>query len=222
MSSTSWDDLVKNFLSKYPLGFNDPAYIEEERIYKDKQSALLQELLPREEFELLLSCGEVNECLDRIIRTVTATNLVHQRYTQHQFCSNLVKHHELAVLLPSSLFKLLYEPGTISQAFNSFSGLLEDIHSCSWQLSTLFLALLDPTKHLFVQPARVKTASQLFCPGPGLRYSPEPTHDGYMRIVKFAEHAKAWLLRQRNPNLHPADLWDMQGFMFVSIDGDAC
>lgn len=57
-------------------GFNTPSFVADEIAYKRKASEEAHVLLPREEFERLLTEGDIDEILQRLKHIGRATNLL--------------------------------------------------------------------------------------------------------------------------------------------------
>ncbi len=117
------------------------------------------------------------------------------------------------MLFANRLIDLLYGPAPHQERFEKFVKILYDIGAAKWTIATYFPFLAFPEHEIFVKPEVTKHAARMV--GMEIGYQPEVTWDGYERIRQFASSLRDKLLSDGRPGLVPADMIDVQSFMWV-------
>ena len=73
-SYCGYDGAITRFLGIFREGFEDPLYLEQERNYKERARALLNETVP------IAEAANGTDCVEEIVAAYTATNLVDPRW----------------------------------------------------------------------------------------------------------------------------------------------
>jgi len=201
---------IQFFLEKFPDGFYGQKFNEEERKYKDKASALAQELLGKEIFSSLLSKEEYTEVIKRALKIVNSTNLIfpNEKMSLTDGLKNLNNQREFA----TSLFWMLFGEEELEQRFKVFSKVLEEIDAAKWTTATYFLFIFHPDKYMFVKPTVTQHSSEL-C-GYEINYKPKLNWLTYKSVMEFSMYLKSELAE-----LKPRDMIDVQSFMWCIKPG---
>jgi len=200
----------RRFLEKFPLGFADPAYLAAERNYKVEASERWAREMGREQLEPLLGAGEFAEVAQRAMQIEATTNLLD--VFAKAALRNAAKAEPEA--FARGLFELVCGEGEMPDRFEGFGAMLDSLpqpktQTFKWPIQTIFPFLADPRENLFLKPKVTQLAADRF--GFDLQYRPQPAWDVYARVLEFARQ-----LAQDLADLKPADLIDIQSFIYVS------
>ncbi len=201
-----FDSMVAAFLRRFPRGFRDPEYIEQERNYKDEASRLCGKLLGERAVAALLARGEEREVADRAVKILNATNLVFPN--EKMDLKDGLQDASATGSFARSLWALLYGPGDLSGRFEGFAAVLSEIGASKWTTASYYLFLRFPERFIFVKPMVTLAASDR-C-GFDIAYRPEVNWPTYRRTLDFAED-----LKKRLSHLEPADMIDVQSFIWA-------
>jgi len=199
------EQATAKFLEKYPKGFQDPAYIADEREPKLKSHRLAAELLDEAVLKPLLEAGEFAEIGERARKVVAATQLVFPA-ERSAFAAAIQDPEQCAAVAPA-LVDLLYGEGTYQPRFEAFCAALKTIGVAKWTLATYFAFLRFPDAHVLVKPTVSQAAAQV-C-GFDLKYHAEPNWATYEAARRLAEY-----LRDALAEMKPQDLIDVQLFLW--------
>ncbi|MGH9492745.1 MAG: hypothetical protein ACRD2K_04530 [Terriglobales bacterium] len=209
-STITHAEAKRRFLAKFPLGFADSAYQVAERNSKVEASERWAREMSREELERLLAAGEFAEVAQRAMQIEAQTNLLD--VFAKAALRNAAKAEPEA--FARGLFELVCGEGEMPDRFEGFAAMLDSLpqpktQTFKWPIQTIFPFLADPREHLFLKPKVTQLAADRF--GFDLQYRPQPAWDVYARVLEFARQ-----LAQDLADLKPADLIDIQAFLYLS------
>ena len=78
----------------------------------------------------------------------------------------------------------------------------------TWPLHTVFGFIARPEREIFLKPNVTRNAAEAY--GYDFRYQSRPAWDTYASLLQFAETVRCDQLE-----LHPRDMIDIQGFIWV-------
>ncbi len=209
-STVTQAEAKRRFLTKFPLGFQDPAYRAAERDVKVEASERWAREMGREQLEPLLGAGEFAEIAQRAMQIEARANLLD--VFAKAALRNAAKAEPEA--FARGLFELVCGEGEMPDRFEGFGAMLDSLpqpktQTFKWPIQTIFPFLADPREHLFLKPKVTQLAADRL--GFDLQYRPQPAWDVYARVLEFARQ-----LSQDLAELKPADLIDVQSFIYVS------
>lgn len=209
-STITQAEAKRRFLAKFPQGFADSAYQAEERAHKVQASERWAREMSREELEPLLAAGEFAQMAQRAMQIEAQTNLLD--VFAKAALRNAAKAEPEA--FARGLFELVCGEGEMPDRFEGFAAMLDSLpqpktQTFKWPIQTIFPFLADPREHLFLKPKVTQLAADRF--GFDLQYRPQPAWDVYARVLEFARQ-----LAQDLADLKPADLIDVQAFIYLS------
>lgn len=194
-------------LKKWPLGFNDPGFVENEITYKLKYQTNLKTLLGKEIFSDLLDQKEYSEIVKRALK-IAQINLIDQHDTIPII--EPLKQEDTAKLFSVSLFNLLYDDVPYQERFTTFAKTVENIHpNHSWPITTLYSFLHDPSKFMFMKPDYTKEAAKNM--NFELNYKSVPNWRTYCCLVQFADFIKE---EASALGYNTRDYMDVQSFIY--------
>ena len=202
---------IDSFLVKFPLGFEDPAYLKAER--KDKvaaSDACLKELSP-EAFLAAKESGDPALLIDVVKRIVSMTNLIQGSFEKPKLFDAIRDERNSAPFL-AALKDLMHGPGDAPERLERFSSYMHALGLRKWTYGTYFLFLSDRKNCMFVKPEGLKGALEIAAYP--LEYHSTPTAALYRRIMEFARWVEAKLLDTKNERLVPKSMIDVQSFIW--------
>jgi hypothetical protein len=182
------EDCRNRFLRFFPQGFQDAKYFEWERGYKQSAREQWNEILNRRVFRALLQNGEYFEIAARAVRIESKTNLLFS--FEKMALRDAVKTEKSARAFAEGLFALLHGAGKIERKFET------------WRAT---LAAL-PRRQTRVLTTRQAALSYGF----DFQYVSKPNWETYALLLEFAE-----TIRRDQSDLRPADMIDLQSFIWV-------
>ena len=209
-SAITHAEAKRRFLAKFPLGFADTAYQQAERNSKVEASERWAREMNREELERLLVAGEFAEVAQRALQIEAQSNLLD--VFAKAALRNAAKAEPEA--FARGLVELVSGESEMPDRFEAFAAMLDSLpqpktQTFKWPIQTIFPFLADPREHLFLKPKVTQLAADRF--GFDLQYRPQPAWDVYARVLEFARQ-----LAQDLAELKPADLIDIQAFLYLS------
>ncbi len=201
-----FDSMVADFLKRFPKGFRDPNYVEQERNYKDEASRLCGKLLREREVAAFIARGEEGEVADRAVKVLNATNLVFPN--EKMDLRDGLQDEGAKGRFARALWALLYAPGDLSGRFEGFVDVLNEVGAAKWTTASYYLFLRFPKRFIFLKPT-VTLAAADRC-GFDIAYRPEVNWTTYRRTLDFAQD-----LQKRLSALEPADMIDVQSFIWA-------
>ncbi|KHK03097.1 DUF3553 domain-containing protein [Desulfovibrio sp. TomC] len=210
--TVSFPNLEAGFLKMFPGGFNDERYVSHERAGKIEASKQLHDTLGCATLETLLRAGDYDAVCTLAKKLLTKTSLIFPN-EKTALADGLKKGDEQKEQFAKALDILLYGEGELGPRFTAFVETLEKLDACRWTTATYYLFLLDPAQHIFIKPTIFQRAAQA-C-GFDIGYQARPSWAGYQRMLGFT----AYLAKQLGERalLAPADLIDVQGFIWCSL-----
>ena len=210
---------IRTFLTKFPLGFRDPAYLEEERNYKLAAHNLWVETRGNGQGEALLESGDTAETTRRAQRVLRDVNLVNI-FEGAAFRDGL-KCQGPATAFFRGLFNLLASLAPEEALFEALAAAVHDLPAAKgrsspdkWAVATILPFLARPDTFMFLKPEITKRFAEML--NFNLAYDPHPNWRTYRRLLKLGE-----LLIQELRPMGAQDWIDVQSFMFVVGDSDA-
>jgi hypothetical protein len=198
-------EAVAAFLEKYPEGFLGAAYQEEERAPKMAAHEALNELLGREVIDGLIAEGSFAEVGKRALRVIGKTNLVYPN--DRAALSKAMKQPEHPETFAKALREHLYGEEAPDVRFKRFTDALQTFSAGRWTLVTYFPFVAFPEDYMILKPTVTQNAAAV-CRF-DLGYKAEPNRITYGRLLAFAR-----VLRGVMADLKPADMFDLQAFMW--------
>ncbi len=203
-------EAVQQFRRLFPLGFEDPQYLEYERDYKVAAHELTVELLDKEPFCELLAGGQHEEACRRALKVVNRTNIIFPQ--EKMALKDGLKNAASCERFASDLYNMLYGNDQLCPRFERFSATLTEIGAAKWTIVSYFLFLRFPDRYMFLKPTVSQNAAGLM--GFELNYRPDLNWLTYKALLDFSGDLRA---RMGQLGLHPRDMIDVQSFMF-SVD----
>ena len=200
------------FLTKFPQGFSDPAYVENERIYKANASAFLRQHLSRESLLPLIASEDFDSVCKLAKKVVSKTNLIFANESM-DLADGIKKGEPERRLFALALADLLHGEGDLGPRFDAFVDALEALDACKWTTATYFIALYNPGQYIFVKPSFIQKAAQAV--GLDIGYTTRPGWACYQRIRGLIDYISGQL--SKRDLLRPSDLIDVQGFIWTSL-----
>jgi Protein of unknown function (DUF3553) len=217
-SFMSFGKAVENFLSYFPNGFRDPAYIDgphNERAYKLVAHRLMAELLGPTPFARLLAERQYAEIADRAKKVVGRTNLI-SPYEKIWLSNSLVAASSQN-RFADSLYAMLYGTGDPEARFTAYAETLGAIGAAKWPVATYFPFMALPNEHMFLKPVVTQEAAQVL--GQEVNYRPELNWLTYRQVLALALRIRTELMKDGRTDLEPRDMIDVQSFIWVTAPG---
>ncbi|MGB3052043.1 MAG: hypothetical protein WBB42_13655 [Polyangiales bacterium] len=218
----TFEQQVAYFMTLYPVGFEDEAYIKSERGEpggksgdKLKESAIerAEDLLSHKNLDELTGNASYEEIHQMIYEILTSTKSTTQKAEATRF-KNLPEESRETVAL--SLQELLYGERAYPVRFDSFVAALDVEDGATWPLTTLLPALVYPADHLFVKPTFLKKQALILDIDP--KYDTTPNATTY---VQFLEAANKTMELLQEAGQRPRDLWDVHVFICKTLSPKA-
>jgi succinate dehydrogenase / fumarate reductase, cytochrome b subunit len=212
--AASLERQLEIFLGRFPLGFEDPRFLEEERGVPGGRRAgrmggvlLAQDELAVEPLrELLLAKHGVGTYA--LVRKVAQRSRGFLSPEDLLSLSALASDALVEQRFCETLFDLLHGKSSLEERFETFSK-VTPAGAATWPLCTLAGALFDPARQLFVHPSI--SFPQATLQGSPTRGQGRPTGAGYSAMLALARTLGSWLDAAGH---RPRDLLDV--FIFSS------
>jgi hypothetical protein len=205
-SAATFAEMVKEFLTLYPEGFQDPTYLKSERNYKESAVEKARQLLAQDRLSSLLASAQYEQCHRTATDCAALTNLMLTSEKSRLKAIPPEAHQAFA----NQFFDLLYGKRDYSKRVETFANRLLRYDAGKWTIATYFGFLQDPVARVFVKPTAVQRAAKAL--HRDLKYDAEPSAEVYARVVSLCEDVKAQL---EAAHLRPADMVDVQGFLWI-------
>lgn len=203
--------MIEAFLEKFPKGFDDPLYLDQERNYKLKASSYCREHLTSAAF------SDTNEqstsLLDHVRKLVGMTNMIQGSFEKPKLLDT-IGNPEHSELFRGALADVLHGAGDPPTRLERFSEALGQLGLMKWTYATYFLFLSEPDACMFVKPEGLKRSLEI-SGYQRIDYESEPSARLYREILRFAEWLKKKLEQEQRPELKPRDMIDVQSFIWV-------
>lgn len=204
---------IEAFLRRYPGGFQDAAYLEDERGYKWSAHERWAETLGGGRGEALLAAGDVEAVRSLVLAAEGPTNYLHP--VEKAALRDAISDPAGSPRFLAALLALAAEEKASEAAFTDYVASLAALETrgktrpLRWTLATVLPAIARPDLHFFVKPDSTRLCA-LRLPI-DLLYAAEPRWVTYRRMLEMG----AQLLEALRP--HGArDLVDVQSFAWVT------
>jgi hypothetical protein len=199
------------FLRYYPKGFADPDYIELERSYKWTAHRRWKSELSRTTLEGLIRNKQYSEIAARAVAIESRTNLLFS--FEKMALRDGVKSPGGARAFSEGLYAFLYGHGTMESRFSSWVRAVERLprrqtRVLTWPVLTVMGFLAQPSVHVYLKPTVTKKAAERY--GFDFKYKSRPSWETYSSLLEFASR-----VRRDLRDMHPRDMIDIQGFLWV-------
>jgi hypothetical protein len=202
-----FDDLLQTFKAKFPTAFDDPAFSEGERAYKEEARALASEQLAPDHLQAMLDEGDFGQMFKNLRKVVSKTNQAFH-IDQSKLGGIPSDCHEVFC---RSLFDLLHGDDAFGDRFARFIAIIEPHGAAKWPVVTYFPFILTPEAHYLVKPNVLRPAAQMLAFD--LHYVQRPNPDTYEQVLRFCAYVKEQL---EAADLHPRDMVDLQTFFWFA------
>lgn len=208
----------QEFLARFPLGFEDPAYVGDmhrgERFFKWAAHETFVETLGNGRFRQLLETDR-ESLIKAILRCERSVNLL-ALYEKAAF-TDAMKEDEPAFRFLASLCKLLEADEINETAFAPYAEAVCNLPAdrgrvASWPVATIIPFLAQPDRHLFLKPTVTEKAADAL--GFHLNYRSRPNWLTYSRLLEMGR-----IYREKLKPLKPRDMIDVQSFFWVACGG---
>lgn len=209
------------FAQMYPQGFQDPAYVKNERgsatdgsrDLKEEAIARAQELFARDRMKAILDRNAGAEIFTDALKIPEAVkNMLH--YVEAGKLTNLPEGDRAA--FGQALFDLLHGDGELEARFDAFVATLKMDPRPTWTVATIFQAFYALDDHVFVKPTF--WLKQALVVDKDVPYDPTPDGKAYAKFVDVARETKR---RLEAAGLAPRDLMDVYTFTWRTLSPKA-
>ena len=197
------------FQKTFPQGFNDPLYARKERDWKQAAHQRFVDLLGNGQGQKLLADGNIEELSKRVLAVIGKTPMLASLETVR--LKPALEQTKAAEAFFTTLFTVLNATGVnedaVTRYFLAVAGLpsIAGKPVATWPVSTILLALADPTRFVFVKPQASQAAVQRA--GFAVHYETKPNWVTYNHFLAFSREQ----LEQLKP-LGAKDLLDVYSF----------
>ncbi len=195
----------KNFLNRYPGGFDNPEMMVIAKKHKpEKMKSLARESFCRENF------NNPQIIIDNMIKVVSRSSMV-SVFEKPKFrdYAKMISYDE-KVVLSKGLYEFLYENEELG--FEMIQDILKMGKLAKWTIMTICPVYFHPLKDVFVKPTTVKGVLRHF-EIDDLVYKPTPSFDFYKRYRDMINEMK----KNVDKSLYP-DNAAFSGFLMVSME----
>ena len=206
-SAKSHESLVAAFLGKFPDGFGSPEYKKAERDAKVKAHELALTELDAGKLTAARDEGRFDDIVESAIRVLNATTLVFPN--EKIALKNGVTTPEARETFSRRLIDLLHGTAPYQERFEAFADFLIGAKVGKWTVATYFPFLLHPDEHMFLKPEVTQKAADAY--GVALAYDAQPNWTTYANLLAFSQR-----VREELAPLSPADMFDVQSFLWVA------
>jgi hypothetical protein len=201
----------QKFLRTFPLGFQDPDYVNLERAYKWNAHMAWAEALSKQHFAGLLRTRRYHEITAAAVRIESRTNFLFS--FEKIALRDAVRENAGAKLFATALFDFLHGRAGLEKRFTRWVEAISKLprrqtRVLTWPLATVFGFLALPQQHFFFKPNVTKEAARRY--GVTLPYESRPSWNGYRELLDFVE-----TVRRDIRDLRPRDMIDLQSFLWV-------
>lgn len=207
--------MVDIFMKKFPDGFDDSKYYEDERGYKVTACQQFQHHLSKPDFTSRLNNERYDDICQDALKIVSAMNKETEFISRFEVSalSKGLKSEANKKLFSECLYALLYSEETLEDRFKGFCDCLSQMNAAKWPIATYFGFIAFPAEQMFFKPDVTKKAANA-CDF-DLSYSTEPNWLTYRKLLEFSN----FLFKQLK-DLKPKDMIDVQSFIWSAIKLD--
>lgn len=206
----SVETAIEIFLGKFPEGFNDPLYFEQERNYKLNTARLCHELLSKGSLESLLHSAS-DSAWSAARKVLASSNMLSTFETIK--LNDAMKGVAAAKQFGKELNALLYGEQELKSRFEAFVRFLDEHELAKWPVATFFLFFQFSKDQMFVKPTVTQALADAF--RFQLGYRPHPNWTTYKQVLDLAGVIDSELRSKGTPELEPRDMIDVQSFMWA-------
>ena len=203
--------MLSRFQEIFPGGFADEEYASVERDYKLKAVTFAQEHFTAEALAALREEGGATAVFEKILESVSLTNLVHPRWERARIAAIPEDQHEAFV---DAFVELIHGEDEYGRRLTAFAKLLSDYGAGKWTIATYFGFIYKPAEHPFVKPDSVRYAAKAL--KQELHYTAQPNTRTWRAIEQLYADVRRRLAEQ---GYEPADTIDIQYFLWVGGPG---
>ena len=201
----------RKFLRFFPDGFQDETYIDWERDYKWKAHERWENDLGQDDFRSLLKDEEFEEIARRAVTIESRTNLLFS--FEKMAMRDAVKSRSGAKVFALGLYDFLHGRGGLETRFTRWVEVVGSLprkqtRVLTWPVVTVFGFIAQPRVHFFLKPMVTRRAAESY--GFDFQYRSRPSWDTYSNLLEFAN-----TVCRDVRALHPKDMIDIQGFLWV-------
>ena len=201
-----------SFRRKYPGGFLDTKYLQDERDYKFEAHELFQSSLGNGHLEKMIESGDVIEVVQRLQSIVSKVNLLFPN--EAMALRDGLKDEAGAKEFSKALSHFLHDADS-----TGFDRLVEAIGGLpvvkspvlTWPVVTVFPFLADPKRFMFLKPWVTQQAAQRLAFD--LLYDAKPNWSTYSNLLAMSD-----LLMNNLREFGVRDYMDVQSFIWVVGD----
>lgn len=203
----------RKFLRHFPRGFQDPVYLDWERDYKLEVHREWQALLSPSRFRALLEADEHAEVAARALRVEQRSRHSMLFSFEKMALRDAVRTPAGARTFAEGLDVLLHGAGPLSARFEAWRDAIASLprrqtRVLTWPVVTVFGAIAQPRRHIFVKPRTMRRAAEAY--GHDVPYSSRPDWETYKGFLDLAKR-----VRRDLADLKPRDMVDAQSFLWV-------
>jgi hypothetical protein len=201
----------RKFLKFFPGGFRDETYIDWERDYKWEAHERWKEQLDESGLRSLIEANDHAEVARRAVTIESRTNLLFS--FEKMAIRDAVKPGHGAKAFAEGLYDFLHGTGGVEERFSRWvevvSGLpRKQTRVLTWPVVTVFSFIAQPEFHVFLKPMVTRRAAEEY--GFEFLYKSRPNWETYDSLLRFAARVSRDVR-----DLHPKDMIDIQGFIWV-------
>ena len=200
-----------SFRRKYPGGFLDTKYLQDERDYKFKAHEMFQSSLGNGHLEKLIESGDIIEVVGRLLSVVSKVNLLFPN--EAMALRDGLKDEAGAKEFSKALSHFLHGADStgfdrLLEATDSLPAEKGNAPTLRWPVVTIFPYLADPTRFMFLKPKVTQQAAKRLAFD--LLYDSEPNWGTYSKLIEMSN-----LLLTGLKDLGARDYMDVQSFIWV-------
>ena len=216
--SSRWtlEQITREFNTRYPLGFNDPAYLGDkgERKFKWVAHEKFIETIGNGQGQKLLAEGNIPELTHRILAVVSKSHMFLS--FEMMALTDALQNNEAAGRFFTALFAVLDAPDITEVVYQPYIDSVLDLPQedgkakvATWPVVTLLPFLAQPDRHMFLKPTNSKSAAEALAFN--LHYEPLPNWKTYKALLEMGK-----IYMSKISHLEPRDLLDVQSFLWLA------
>jgi hypothetical protein len=208
----TFGEALEKFNSRFPEGFDDPRFLEEERAPKLNTHEKFQETLNQETFHQLIEDEKFSDIIDAILKIVKETDLIYPN--EKATLRKGLKIEGMHELFARHLYGLLYGDDEEKARFDLFAKTLGQMKAAKWTIATVFPFIADPEHKMLLKPPVTKPAADHSAFN--IEYNSGLNWTTLGHVNKFADYIQTLV---KNAGLKPKDRFDIHAFV-VNVTRD--
>ena len=201
----------RKFLRFFPGGFSDETYIDWERGYNWEAHERWIKELGQVELRSLIKAEEFAEVARRAVNIESRTNLLFS--FEKIAIRDAVKTRGGAKAFAEGLYDFLHGRGDMEQRFARWVEVVAELprkqtRVLTWPVTTVFGFIAQPDVHILLKPIVTKRGAEAY--GFDFVYRSRPDWEVYDSLLSFGRK-----ISKDVRDLHPKDMIDIQGFIWV-------